>query len=83
MFGLLPLLFALAIAETSTHAQMPLAPLATWTALVSAVGGSLLVWLVLGETAARVIATGGRRRWLSRWDLLVQSLILGWYAWVC
>ena len=83
MFGLLPLLFALAIAETSTHAQMPLAPLSTWTALLSAVGGSLLVWLVLGETAARVIATGGRRRWLSRWDLFVQGLILGWYAWVC
>ena len=83
MLGLLPLLFALAIAETSTHAQMPLAPLTTWTALLSAVGGSLLVWLVLGETAARAIATGGRRRWLARWDLLVQGLILGWYAWVC
>ncbi len=83
MFGLLPLLFALAIAETSTHAQMPFAPLTTWTALLSAVGGSLLVWLVLGETAARIIASGGRRRWLSRWDLVVQGLILGWYAWVC
>ena len=83
MFGLLPLLFALAIAETSTHAQMPLAPLTTWTALLSAVGGSLLVWLVLGETAARIIASGGRRRWLSRWDFVVQGLILGWYAWVC
>jgi Zn-dependent protease with chaperone function len=83
MFGLLPLLFALAIAETSTHAKTPLAPLTTWTALLSAVGVSLLVWLVLGETAARIIATGGRRRWLSRWDLAVQGLILGWYAWVC
>ena len=62
---------------------MPLAPLTTWTALLSAVGGSLLVWLVLGETAARIIASGGRRRWLSRWDFVVQGLILGWYAWVC
>jgi Zn-dependent protease with chaperone function len=83
MFGLLPLLFALTIAETSTHAKTPLAPLTTWTALLTAVGVSLLVWLVLGETAARIIATGGRRRWLSRWDLAVQGLILGWYAWVC
>ena len=83
MFGLLPLLFALLIAETSTRMEAPLAPLTSWSHLLGAVGGSLLVWLVLGEIAARVIATRGRRRWLSRWDWFVQGLILGWYAWVC
>lgn len=83
MFGLLPLLFALLIAEISTHVEAPLAPLSSWPQLLTAVGGSLLVWLVLGEVAARVIAVRGRRRWLARWDWFVQGLILGWYAWVC
>ena len=83
MFGLLPLLFALLIAETSTQMEAPLAPLTSWSHLLGAVGGSLLVWLVLGEIAARVIATRGRRQWLSRWDWFVQGLVLGWYAWVC
>jgi STE24 endopeptidase len=83
MFGLLPLLFALTIAETSTHLQVPIAGLATWPALLMAVGASLGAWLVLGEVAARAIAVRGRRRWLGRWDLLAQAVILGWYAWAC
>jgi len=83
MFGLLPLLFALTIAETSTRMTEPLGSVHGWSHLLGLVGGSLLVWLVLGEIAARIVATRGRRRWLSRWDLLVQSLVIGWYAWVC
>ena len=83
MFGLLPLLFALTIAETSTRVETPFAPLASWSLQIGAVGVSLLLWLVLGEIASRLIATGGHRRWLSRWDWCVQGLILGWYAWVC
>lgn len=83
MFGLLPLLFALTIAEISTLAEAPFAPLTTWPHLLGAIGVSLLAWLVLGEIAARVIARRGERAWLSRWDLVVQALVLGWYAWVC
>lgn len=83
MLGLLPLLFALMIAEASTRTEVPFAPLTTWSQQLGAVGGSLLLWLVLGEIAARAIATRENRRWLSRWDWFVQGLILGWYAWVC
>jgi Zn-dependent protease with chaperone function len=83
MFGLLPLLFALTLAETSTQVRAPLSSLTTWPQLLLAIGGSLALWLVVGEIAARLIATNGRRRWLARWDLLVQGLILLWYAWVC
>ena len=83
MFGLLPLLFALTIAELSTRVEAPLAPLTSWPQLLVAVGGSLAGWLVLGEIASRIIATRARRRWLSRWDWFVQGLVLGWYAWVC
>lgn len=83
MFGLLPLLFALIIAETSTRVQAPLAPLTSWSQLLAAVGASLLVWLVAGEIASRVIAARGQRHWLARWDWFAQGLVLGWYAWVC
>jgi Zn-dependent protease with chaperone function len=83
MFGLLPLLFALTIAEISTLAEAPFAPLTTWTQLLSAVGASLLTWLVVGEIAARVVARRGDRASLARWDWLVQGLVLGWYAWLC
>lgn len=83
MFGLLPLLFALIIAETSTRVQAPLAPLTSWSQLLAAIGVSLLVWLVVGEIAARVIAARGQRQWLARWDWFTQGLVLGWFAWVC
>lgn len=83
MFGLLPLLFALIIAETSTRVQAPLAPLTSWSHQLLAVGASLVVWLVLGEVASRIIAARGRRQWLARWDWFTQGLVLGWYAWVC
>jgi Zn-dependent protease with chaperone function len=83
MFGLLPLLFALTIAETSTQVQAPLSALSGWPHLLLAVGGSLAVWMVVGEATARLLAVNGRRRWLARWDLLVQGLILLWFAWVC
>jgi Zn-dependent protease with chaperone function len=84
MFGLLPLLFALTIAEISTRAVEPLAPLASWPQLLLAVGGSVALWLVLGEVASRILAvSSGRRRWLARWDWCVQALVLLWYAWVC
>ena len=83
MFGLLPLLFALAIAEISTRVEVPFAALSSWPQLLGAVAASLALWLVVGEVAARVIARNGRRRWLTRWDLCVQGLVLMWYAWVC
>ncbi len=83
MFGLLPLLFALTIAETSVGLTAPLAPLDSWLQTVGAVAGSLLLWLLLGEVTARLVARDGRRRWLTRWDLLVQGLVLIWFAWVC
>ncbi|HEX3134939.1 MAG TPA: hypothetical protein VHX44_15340, partial [Planctomycetota bacterium] len=83
MFGLLFLLFALGIAETSTRMEAPFAALHGWPGLLAAVGGSLLLWLVLGEVAARIIAARGQRRWLSRWDLLTQSFVIVWYFWVC
>jgi STE24 endopeptidase len=83
MFGLLPLLFALGIAETSTRIEAPFAALHGWPALLAAVGGSLLLWLGLGEVAARIIAARGRRRWLSHYDLFAQTLVIVWYFWVC
>lgn len=84
MFGLLPLLFALTIAELSTTAKEPLAPLATWSQLLLAVGASIAVWLVVGEIVSRLLAAHvGRRRWLARWDWCVQVLVLLWYTWVC
>ena len=83
MFGLLPLLFALTIAETATRTVVQSSAGNSWTLLLSTLGISFAVWLVVGEIMARVLGRRGKRLWLSRWDLCAQGIILTWYAWLC
>jgi Zn-dependent protease with chaperone function len=85
MLGLLPLLFAVTIAETSTAARIafPFQPLHGWGAHLCALAVSLALWLLLSETMARLVSHSGQRRWLMRWDFTAQALILAWYAWAC
>ncbi len=83
MPGLIPLMLAVVIAEAATQLAVPLAPLASWRERLIVVGLTLIAWLLTGEIAARLVARSGSRRWLMRWELLAQVLILVGYAWIC
>ncbi len=93
MAGLLPLLIALTIVETSVHPGRALAgdamPLARLAGLVA--WGAVL-WLLLCETVGRGIALRTRtrptagiqgRRLLNAWDALAQAACLGLFAGLC
>ncbi len=83
MFGILPLLFALGIAQTANKAALPTAASVSWMTIFIFIGLSVVTWLIGGELIARLIGRGGRRRWLGRWDLFAQGFILAWYTWLC
>ncbi|MBA3709378.1 MAG: M48 family metalloprotease [Planctomycetes bacterium] len=80
MFGLLPLLFALAIVESSFHNERLLFEWRHWLAPLAL---SLAAWLALCESVVRVLARVRDRRWLDRWDVVAQCLVLMWFAWLC
>ena len=66
MIGLLPLIFALLVAETTADAH-PLMPLrGTWTLPLAILAG-IVLWALVNELAGRIIAHIGRRRLLGRW----------------
>jgi Zn-dependent protease with chaperone function len=85
MAGLLPLIFALVIAETAATA-MPLAA-NRWLAHVwwwpVVLVGSCVLWLALCETAARLAATKRSWRLLATLDVGLQAISLTWFAWLC
>jgi Zn-dependent protease with chaperone function len=83
MFGLLPLLFALLVAETATKQFIASAAQYTWWHIAVFIVGSLVGWLALGELISRRIGRWKRRRVLGRYDLIIQALILAWYAFLC
>ncbi len=82
MVGLLPLIFALLVAETTAdaHALIPLGR--PWLLELIVLAG-LLVWAGINELVAHVIARHGRRRMLVRWELVAQALMLAWFGWLC
>lgn len=81
MTGLLPIIFALIILDTSRSAH-PLhpQPWLWWGILFAA---SLVAWVVLSELMARVLGRLAERHWLERWDDGAHLLLLGWLAWIC
>ena len=82
MIGLLPLIFALLVAETTADAH-PLMPLrGTWTLPLAILAG-IVLWALVNELAGRIIAHIGRRRLLGRWELVAQTLMLAWFTWTC
>lgn len=83
MPGLIPLMLAVVIAEAATQLAVPLAPLASWRERLIVVGLVLVAWLLTGEIVARLVARTGSRRWLMRWELVAQALILLGYTWIC
>ncbi|MBA2480168.1 MAG: M48 family metalloprotease [Planctomycetes bacterium] len=80
MFGLLPLLFALAIVETAYHNDPVPFEIRHW---LIPVGLSLVVWLGICEVVVRLLARARDRRWLDRWDIAAQGIALLWFAWIC
>jgi Zn-dependent protease with chaperone function len=91
MAGLLPLLIALTIIETSAHpGRVPLVSALSLPLLFAVVGMSLVFWWLVGETTGRILAGRVRvssgleaRRQLERWDLLAQAMTLGAFAGLC
>jgi Zn-dependent protease with chaperone function len=81
MFGLLPLLFALAIVETSYDHGLERA--FTARAWLLPLGVSIVAWLATCEVAVRSLARVRDRRWLDRWDMAAQAIVLLWFAWLC
>lgn len=82
MSGLLPLLFALAILDTSRPHDASAEPL-PWLTWALVFAGSVATWLALGEGVGRALARVRDRRWLERWDAVAHALMLGWLAWIC
>jgi Zn-dependent protease with chaperone function len=82
MLGILPVIFALVIAECSVIGPRQQAALPGWLLLVAAVGG-VVVWLVVGEVAARLVVRRGTHRALVRWEFTAQVVIMLWFAWLC
>jgi Zn-dependent protease with chaperone function len=82
MVGLLPLIFALLVAETTAdaHALIPLSR--PWMLPLFVLAG-LVVWAAVNEAVAHLIARSGRRRVLGRWELGAQALMLAWFGWIC
>ena len=82
MFGLLPYLFALVIADQaarSVHLVHPL-PL-PWLGI--AIGGSLLTWLLTCLAVNAWVARRRQHRLLGWWDIAGQGIILAWFGWLC
>lgn len=86
MAGLIPLLIALTIVETSARSSRSLADqrsVFVWLVLL------LGLWWLSCETVARILAMRATRsesithRLLTRWDLLAQVLGVGLFAWIC
>lgn len=86
MAGLIPLLIALTIVETSARSGRAIADprtLAVWLAVV------IGLWWLVCETTTRVLVaraagrTTGSHRLLMRWDLLAQAIVVGIFAWLC
>lgn len=94
MAGLLPLLIALTIVETSVHPGRSAGTGGTMSLanLVGLVAWAAVLWLLLCETVGRILAArlaDGRirafagRRLIDTWDLLAQALALGSFAALC
>jgi Zn-dependent protease with chaperone function len=81
MSGLLPLLFALAILDTSRpeHGASPL----DWWWWVVTFAASFAGWLSLGELVAEALAKARDRDWIERWDLAANAIMLAWLSWIC
>ncbi len=80
MTGLIPLLCALALIQAS--AAMPGSTASTPVLIAWLVGGTA-GWMVCTSLLAGFLAKAGSARWLERWELVAELLILGWLAWLC
>ena len=86
MAGLLPLLIALTIIETSVHSGPGDALGAlSLPSLLGLIGWATMLWWLSCETMARTLVALPRlpRRGIERWDLAAQVLALLAFAWLC
>ncbi len=81
MTGLLPVIFALTIIDTSRpdHGYMP----ASWAWWWLVFGLSLATWTLITEGVARLLARYPERALMERWDDLAHGLMLAWLGWIC
>lgn len=77
--GFLPLLVALVLVETGWRAGLAASP----AAVAWGVAGGLALWLLLCETAVRLLDRWRPARGLERWDAAAQVLALAGFAWIC
>ncbi len=84
MNGLIPLLIALTVVETSVHpGQAELLHVRPLGQLLAIIGIGAGFWLLLCETVGRLLAGRVVRRTLNQWDALAQGLALGAFALLC
>jgi Zn-dependent protease with chaperone function len=74
----IPLLLALPMVHWYRTEPIP-AGATPWAAALLGLG----LWYAVSEILGRVIARRAERRWLSRWEILAQGLILGLFFWLC
>lgn len=80
MAGLLPLIFALALADIGAGSTGPVpGPLPMAIGLTLA----LILWWLVCETVSRLLGRYAVRRQVARWDDLGQALALLVFAWLC
>jgi Zn-dependent protease with chaperone function len=86
MAGLLPLLIALTIIETAVHHGRAEAT-GAWTMAraLSVIAAGLALWLTICELGGRILTRQPAlsRRWLERWDILLQGASLIGFAGLC
>ena len=82
MFGLLPYLFALVIANEAAFSAHIVQPLSLGQ-LGIAISGSLVVWVLVCLVVNAWVGRRGRHRLLGWWETGSQALILGWFGWLC
>ena len=86
MAGLLPLLIALTIIETAVHHGRADA-MGAWTMAraLSVIGSGLVGWLIVCELGGRILSRQPSlsRRWLERWDILLNAASLIAFAGLC
>ncbi|HAT10759.1 MAG TPA: hypothetical protein DCS97_09245 [Planctomycetes bacterium] len=74
----IPLLLALPMVHWFRTEPLP-AGATPWAAALLGLG----LWYAVSELLGRVIARRAERRWLHRWEILAQGLILGLFFWLC
>ncbi|MDA3960203.1 MAG: M48 family metallopeptidase [Planctomycetota bacterium] len=85
MFGILPLIFALVIAQTAEHLPPPptVSGMAPWLESVLVIIACVVAWAVSVLVAARFLRSNRSPRLLAMWDAMTTGATLGIFALWC